>query len=94
MPAFGKTDIIICEDAADLGRQSAAAVAAAMRRCLAAQDALVMILAAGESQNTFLPARGPLAAPFAGLGAMIGFLALPFKFLTLLVAALAHGRLL
>ena len=56
MPEYGKTTIVICEDEQDLGSRAAAAVAATMRERLSKQDELVMILAAGESQITFLDA--------------------------------------
>jgi glucosamine-6-phosphate deaminase len=56
MPEYGKTTVVVCDDEHDLGRRSAAAVARSMRRRLAAQDQVVMILAAGESQITFLDA--------------------------------------
>jgi glucosamine-6-phosphate deaminase len=56
MAGYGKTEIVVCDDEHDLGRRSAAAVATTMRELLATQDELVMILAAGESQITFLDA--------------------------------------
>jgi glucosamine-6-phosphate deaminase len=56
MPEYGKTTIVICDDDQDLGSRAAAAVAATMRERLSRQDELVMILAAGESQITFLAA--------------------------------------
>ncbi len=56
MTEYGKTRIVLCDDEHDLGRRSGASVAATMRELLAAQDELVMILAAGESQITFLDA--------------------------------------
>ena len=53
---YGKTEIVLCEDVQDLGRRAAAAVAEVMRRRLASQPEVRMILAAGESQMTFLDA--------------------------------------
>lgn len=56
MPAYGKTDIVICDDEHDLGRRAAIAVATTLRELLSAGRDVVMILAAGESQMTFLDA--------------------------------------
>ena len=53
---YGKTQIIVCEDEFDLGDRAAAAVAKTMRELLARQEEVRMILAAGESQITFLDA--------------------------------------
>jgi glucosamine-6-phosphate deaminase len=53
---YGKTEITICEDEFDLGDRASAAVAATMRELLALQEEVRMILAAGESQITFLDA--------------------------------------
>lgn len=53
---YGRTRIIICEDEHDLGRRAAHAVASQMRELLAQDDEIRMILAAGESQMTFLDA--------------------------------------
>ena len=53
---YGKTQVVVCDDAADLGARAAAAVAAVMRQALAAQDDIRMVFAAGESQGTFLRA--------------------------------------
>jgi glucosamine-6-phosphate deaminase len=53
---YGRTQIVVCEDETDLGRRSAAAVAEMMRHLLARQEEIRMILAAGESQITFLNA--------------------------------------
>lgn len=53
---YGKTEIIVCEDEFDLGSKAAAAVAATMRERLGRQEEIRMILAAGESQITFLDA--------------------------------------
>jgi glucosamine-6-phosphate deaminase len=53
---YGKTQIIVCEDEFDLGDRAAAAVAKTMRELLARQEEVQMILAAGESQITFLDA--------------------------------------
>src|SRR5688572_5312120 len=53
---YGRTKIVVCEDEKDLGRRSATAVAGKMRHLLAQQQEIRMILAAGESQITFLDA--------------------------------------
>ncbi|HEU0004772.1 MAG TPA: 6-phosphogluconolactonase, partial [Terriglobia bacterium] len=53
---YGKTEIIVCEDKFDLGARASAAVAATMRELLGHQEEIRMILAAGESQITFLDA--------------------------------------
>jgi glucosamine-6-phosphate deaminase len=53
---YGKTGITICEDEFDLGVKASGAVAATMRELLAHQEDIRMILAAGESQITFLDA--------------------------------------
>ena len=53
---YGKTEITICEDEFDLGDKASSAVAATMRELLAHQGEVRMILAAGESQTTFLDA--------------------------------------
>jgi glucosamine-6-phosphate deaminase len=53
---YGKTEITICGDEFDLGNRASAAVAATMRELLARQEEIRMILAAGESQITFLDA--------------------------------------
>ena len=53
---YGKTQIVLCEDYPDLGRKSAAQVAAKMRAYLADQETLRVVFAAGESQGSFLPA--------------------------------------
>jgi glucosamine-6-phosphate deaminase len=54
MTHYGKTEIIVCDDEIDLGHRAASAVAAKMRDLLRSQDEISMVLAAGESQNTFL----------------------------------------
>jgi glucosamine-6-phosphate deaminase len=51
---YGKTQIIVCEDEFDLGDRAAAAVAEMMRELLKIEAEIRVILAAGESQNTFL----------------------------------------
>jgi glucosamine-6-phosphate deaminase len=51
---FGKTNVRICRDYAELGVQSAALVAQRLRRRLAAQDLVRAVFAAGESQGSFL----------------------------------------
>jgi glucosamine-6-phosphate deaminase len=53
---YGKTQVVICSDEFDLGEQASNAVAGAMRDLLAKRDEIRMILAAGESQMTFLDA--------------------------------------
>jgi len=53
---YGKTEITICEDEFDLGDRASVAVAATMRELLGGQEEIRMILAAGESQITFLDA--------------------------------------
>ena len=53
---FGKTQVVVCEDENDLGMRSAQAVAARMRELLGSKNQVSMILAAGESQITFLDA--------------------------------------
>jgi glucosamine-6-phosphate deaminase len=53
---YGKTKITICEDEFDLGDRAAIAVSDTMRELLGHQEEIRMILAAGESQITFLDA--------------------------------------
>ena len=53
---YGKTEITICEDEFELGDTASAAVAATMRELLGHPEEIRMILAAGESQITFLDA--------------------------------------
>jgi glucosamine-6-phosphate deaminase len=53
---YGKTEITICEDEFDLGARASTAIAATMRELLGSQEEIKMILAAGESQITFLDA--------------------------------------
>ena len=53
---YGKTEIVVCQDYADLGEQSATAVAARIRSLLETQDELRIVFAAGESQGSFCPA--------------------------------------
>jgi len=53
---YGKTKITICEDEFNLGERASAAIAATMRELLEHQEEIRMILAAGESQITFLDA--------------------------------------
>ena len=53
---YGKTRITVCQDAADLGRRAADAVAQRLRLLLAVQAEVRLVLAAGESQATFLDA--------------------------------------
>jgi glucosamine-6-phosphate deaminase len=56
MTHYGRTEVIVCDDEFHLGRRAATAVAGKMRELLRSQDAISMVLAAGESQNTFLSA--------------------------------------
>ena len=56
MKRYGKTRIVVCDDAVDLGRRSARAVGDVLRQTLKEQDEVVVIFAAGESQITFLDA--------------------------------------
>lgn len=56
MHNYGKTQIVICYDEHALGACAAHDVAETMRALLARQAEVKMILAAGESQNTFLAA--------------------------------------
>jgi glucosamine-6-phosphate deaminase len=53
---YGKTEITICEDEFDLGDKASNAVAVTMRELLEHQEEIRVILAAGESQITFLDA--------------------------------------
>jgi glucosamine-6-phosphate deaminase len=53
---YGKTQVILCEDAEALGRQAAGDVAEKIRECLAHRDEIRIVFAAGESQITFLDA--------------------------------------
>lgn len=53
---YGRTEIVLCQDATDLGRRAAQDVAAVMRDLLTRRDEIRMVLAAGESQLTFLEA--------------------------------------
>lgn len=53
---YGKTEIVICDDEFDLGAKAAAAVAVTMRDLLGRQEDIRMILAGGQSQDTFLDA--------------------------------------
>jgi glucosamine-6-phosphate deaminase len=53
---YGKTKIVLCEDEKDLGKKAAAAVSMKMRELLVQRHEIRMILAAGESQITFLDA--------------------------------------
>ncbi len=53
---YGKTEVVVCTDAADLGRRAASAVGDALRGLLDREEEVRMILAAGESQTTFVDA--------------------------------------
>ncbi len=54
--AYGRTKITLCDDYADLGRRSAAAVANDLRALLGRKDTVRAVFAAGESQGSFLEA--------------------------------------
>jgi glucosamine-6-phosphate deaminase len=53
---YGKTEIVLCDDNNDLGKKSACAVAKTMIDLLAEKEELRIVLAAGESQSSFLNA--------------------------------------
>lgn len=53
---YGKAEIVLCQDAEDVGRRAASDVAHALRKVLSTRDEARIILAAGESQITFLDA--------------------------------------
>ncbi len=53
---YGKTKVILCKDEFELGRQAATDVANKLRELLTQRDEVRMVLAAGESQMTFLNA--------------------------------------
>jgi len=53
---YGRTEVTICQDELDLGERASVAVSARMRQLLEHQEQVRMILAAGESQITFLDA--------------------------------------
>ena len=53
---YGRTQVVICEDEFDLGQRASSAVAQQMRNMLDREQEIRMILAAGESQITFLDA--------------------------------------
>jgi len=53
---YGKTKVVICEDNNDLGAKSASKVAAKIKELLAVQKEIRCVLAAGESQSSFLNA--------------------------------------
>ena len=56
MMNYGKQELVVCESYEDAGRRMAEDVAALMRSLLANRDEIRMVLAAGESQTTFLEA--------------------------------------
>ena len=66
MARFGKTTIVVADDALDLGRRAAAAVAAALRKVLEERTTAVVIFAAAESQVPFLDALALYAATKPG----------------------------
>ena len=53
---YGKTTVVVCKDAAELGRRAASDVAAAIRELHRRQEEIRIVFAAGESQITFLDA--------------------------------------
>jgi len=53
MAMYGKTRVVVCKDAHDLGKKAAEQVAAEMREYLRAKNEIRMVFAAGESQDTF-----------------------------------------
>ncbi len=53
---YGQTKVVLCEDARQLGDRAAQDVATALADVLKTKPRACVILAAGESQNTFLPA--------------------------------------
>lgn len=53
---YGKTAVIVCRDAAELGRRAASDVGVRIRALLAQQEEIRIVFAAGESQITFLDA--------------------------------------
>ena len=68
---YGKTEIVVCENADDLGRRSAEATASILRRLLSEHGEVRMVLAAGESQMTFLDALA--ATPDIDWGRIVCF---------------------
>jgi glucosamine-6-phosphate deaminase len=53
---YGKTDMVLCKDEMELGKQAACDVATKIRELLAEREEIRIIFAAGESQMTFLDA--------------------------------------
>jgi glucosamine-6-phosphate deaminase len=53
---YGKTQVLLCENENDLGKQAAFAVAGKIRELQSSQEETRIIFAAGESQITFLDA--------------------------------------
>jgi len=53
---YGKTEVVICRDELELGKQAASDVAGRIRELLAGRDEIRIVFAAGESQMTFLDA--------------------------------------
>jgi len=53
---YGKTNVILCKNAAELGKQAASDVSNKIRELLDKQEEIRIIFAAGESQITFLDA--------------------------------------
>ena len=53
---YGKTKVVVCRDAIELGRRAASDVAAGIRDLLSQQEEIRIVFAAGESQITFLDA--------------------------------------
>jgi glucosamine-6-phosphate deaminase len=56
MTHYGKTEVVLCDSNTDLGRRSAGVVAARIRHLLGIQAEVRLVLAAGESQSSFLAA--------------------------------------
>jgi glucosamine-6-phosphate deaminase len=53
---YGKTNVVVCRDALELGRRAGSDVAARIRELLSQQEDIRIVFAAGESQITFLDA--------------------------------------
>lgn len=50
---YGKTEVVVCDDTAQLGQTAARAVAGALREALRSQASVRAVFAAGESQSAF-----------------------------------------
>ncbi len=53
---YGKTKVVVCRNALELGRRAASDVAVRIRELLSQQEDIRIVFAAGESQITFLDA--------------------------------------